>query len=213
MTQQELSTQASYDRVAREYGETFSDELSNKPLDRQLLDRFAEEVKGQGPVCDMGCGPGHMARYLSERGIEAFGMDLSQGMVEEARRRNPGIEYKQGDMMVLDVEDDAWTGIAVFYSIIHIPRPKVVLALQELKRVLRPGGLLLLAFHIGDEVVHVDEWFGKEVSLDSAFFTRKEMEGYLEAAGFDIETSIEREPYEGMEYPSRRAYIFGRKPR
>ena len=212
MSQQRLTIQTSYDLIASEYGEEYFDELANKPLDRQLLNRFAAEVIGKGPVCDMGCGPGQIARYLFEQGVEVIGVDLSQGMVEEARRRNPDIEFKQGDMMALDVEDDAWAGIAAFYSIIHIPRPEVIKALQELRRVLRPGGLLLLTFHIGDEVIHLDEWFGKEVSVDSTFFTREEMEGYLTAAGFEIEASIEREPYEGKEYPSQRAYIFGRKP-
>jgi hypothetical protein len=49
--------QASYTRVAAEYTRRIADELAHKPLDRQLLDRLAERVRGLGPVCDMGCGP------------------------------------------------------------------------------------------------------------------------------------------------------------
>jgi SAM-dependent methyltransferase len=115
-------------------------------------------------------------------------------------------------MLALDVENDAWGGIAAFYSIIHIPREEVVAALLEFKRVLRPGGLLLLAFHIGEEIVHLDEWWGQRVSLDFAFFQPAEMKGYLKSAGFAIEDVVERPPYENVEHQSRRAYIFGRKP-
>ena len=60
--------QSSYDRVADEYVRRIADELRDKPLDRELLDRFAASVGSGGPACDMGCGPGHVARYLRERG-------------------------------------------------------------------------------------------------------------------------------------------------
>jgi SAM-dependent methyltransferase len=147
----------SYDRVADEYARRISDELKHKPLDRQLLDRFAAGVKGRGVVCDMGCGPGQVARYLHERGVSVIGVDLSSGMVGHARQLNPEIEFRQGSMLALDLPNEAWAGIAAFYSIIHIGPAEIGQALRELKRVLRPGGLLLLAFHVGEEIIHLDE--------------------------------------------------------
>jgi SAM-dependent methyltransferase len=205
--------QTSYDRVAVEYVARLFQELEHKPLDRQLLDRFAEKVQSIGPACDIGCGPGHVACYLHERGVRVSGVDLSPVMVEAARRLNPGIEFEQADMRALKFEDEALGGIAAFYSIIHIPRPEVVATLVELKRVLRPGGLLLLAFHIGDDSVHLDEWWGQQVSVDFFFFRTEEMKGYLSAAGFEVVEIVEREPYPDVEHQSRRAYIFAEKPR
>ncbi|HVF91341.1 MAG TPA: methyltransferase domain-containing protein [Blastocatellia bacterium] len=202
---------AGYDRVAEEYSRRVFDELTHKPLDCQLLDRFANTVRGQGPVCDLGCGPGHVARYLHERQVNVFGIDISPAMVEQARKLNPGIKFQQGDMLKLDVEDEAWGAIAAFYSIINIPRDDVLPALSELNRVLRTGGLLLLAFHLGEETIHMEEWWGEDVSLDFNFFRPEEVEGYLKTAGFVVKEVIEREPYEGVEYPSRRAYIIGQK--
>jgi SAM-dependent methyltransferase len=202
--------QASYDRVADEYVLRIFEELKYKPLDRQLLDRFAANVRG--PACDMGCGPGHVARYLHERGVDVCGFDLSPAMVERAGRLTPGIEFRHGDMMALDAPDCFGAGIATFYSLIHVPRHDLARALRELLRLLRPGGLLLLAFHIGDDVVHLDEWWGQKVDIYFYFFRPDEMAGHLAAAGFEIEEIIERKPYPDVEHQSRRAYIFARRP-
>ena len=206
--------QDGYDRVAAEYAAEFERELDEKPFDRKMLDWLAEKVAGGGPVCDMGCGPGQVARYLRERGVEACGVDLSAEMVRHARRLNPGIHFQQGDMLALSgVADGTYGGIAAFYSLIHVPRAGLADALRELKRVLRPAGALLAAFHIGRETVHKDEFLGREVSIDFHFFESAEMKEYLTAAGFRLEETIERDPYPpAVEYQSRRAYIFARKP-
>ena len=170
MEQNGLDVQSSYDQVAQEYAERIFHELDHKPLDREWLDRFALKVRDLGPVCDLGCGPGHVARYLHDRGVDVFGIDLSPGMVTQAQQLNPGIEFKQGNMLALAAESETWGGIVAFYSQIHIAREKVIQALQELRRVLRSNGLLFVAFHVGQETVHTDEWWGKKVSLDFTYF-------------------------------------------
>lgn len=204
---------SSYDRVAEDYAEHFRDELDKKPFDRKMLDWLAEKVGDSGVICDMGCGPGQVARYLYDHGAKVCGVDLSSAMVERARSLNPGIPFGRGDMLALaDVANNSYGGVAAFYSIIHVPRPAAARALRELRRVLRPAGVLLLTFHVGREVVRRDEWWGKQVSIDFLFFEAEEMKGYLRAAGFELQEVIEREPYPEVEYPSRRAYIFARKP-
>ena len=200
-----------YDAVADEYAERIFNELDHKPLDRELLARFVERV-GFGRCCDLGCGPGHVARYLHDLGANVTGIDLSPRMVELARSLSPGIEFQQGDMTDLRPAGLPWAGIVAFYSIIHIPRKQVTDLLRGLRQTLSPSGLLLLSFHIGRGTDHKDEWWGKSVSVDFHFFEADEMEGYLKAAGFEIEESIERPPYEGVEFPSRRAYIFASRP-
>jgi len=211
--QKNSDVQSSYDRVADEYARHLYDELQRKPLDRKLLDRFADSVRGSGRVCDLGCGPGQVARYLWERGVAACGMDLSPGMIERARQLNPEIEFRQGDMTALDVPANSWAGIAAFYAIVNLPPADVTQAIAEMWRVLRPGAPLLLSFHIGEEVSHVEDLWGCAVSLDFYFFRAADVAGYLRAAGFEIDEIIEREPYAPeVEYQSRRAYIFARKP-
>ena len=201
----------SYDAVANEYVRRIFDELQHKPLDRQLLDRFAVSVREVGPAFDLGCGPGQVARYLHQQGALVCGVDLSPAMVEQARQLTPGVEFRQGNMLAMDVPDEFWGGIAAFYSLIHIPRTDLPRALGELRRVLRPGGTLLLAFHIGDETIHLDEWWDRKVCVDFHFFRTDEMAGLLREAGFEVEEIIEREPYPEVEHPSRRGYIFAKR--
>jgi SAM-dependent methyltransferase len=206
--------QSGYDGVAENYAEQFRDEMDKKPFDRKMLDWLAEKVGGVGVICDMGCGPGQIARYLHDRGMKVCGVDLSSEMVRQAQNLNPDISFRQGDMFALaDIADNSYGGIAAFYAIVNIPPPSVVRALRELRRVLRPNGVLLLAFHIGQGRKHLDEFLGKEVSLDFFFFETGEVKDYLRTAGFELEETIERDPYsEDVEYQSRRAYIFARKP-
>ncbi len=213
MDRQQLdNVQATYDSVAEDYARHIFDELQYKPLDRQLLDRLALSVPAGGLICDLGCGPGQIARYLRDRGARVIGVDLSPRMIEQARQLNPDIEFQPGNMLALDVAADAWAGIAAFYSIIHVPREEIMTALLELKRVLQPGGLLLMAVHLGTEVRHIEEWWGHPVSADFVFFQAPEIQAYVQAAGFQVEELIERPPYPDVEHQSHRAYILARKP-
>jgi SAM-dependent methyltransferase len=203
----------SYDGVADEYARHIYSELDNKPLDRELLTRFAARVKGKGAICDMGCGPGHIARFLHDAGTNVFGLDLSPRMIEEARRLNPDISFRQGNVLALDLPDASLAGIAAFYAIVHLPREALPQVFREMARVLKPDGLLLLAFHIGDETLHRNEWWDRPVTLDFRFFSPHAIQRDLEAAGLVVEEVIEREPYAPeVEHQSRRAYIFAHKP-
>jgi ubiquinone/menaquinone biosynthesis C-methylase UbiE len=205
--------QTSYDLIADEYVRQIYDELQHKPFDRELLDRFSERVRDAGLICDIGTGPGHVARYLHDRGVNICGIDLAPEMVDRARRLNPGIEFQQGNMFALEIAHETFGGMTAFYALVNIPRADVVRALRELSRVLKPGSLLLLAFHVGDDVLHRDEMWGVRVSLDFYFFSSDEMAEYLSVAGFEIDEILERDPYpEAVEHQSRRSYIFACKP-
>jgi ubiquinone/menaquinone biosynthesis C-methylase UbiE len=143
------SIRESYDRLADEYARQLFNELQNKPLDRELLDRFAGETLGRGEVCDLGSGPGHVARYLRDAGVAVFGLDLSSRMVEEARQLNPDIRFRQGNMMALDFENNELAGIAAFYAIVNIPKESLPLVFRQMWRVLQPEGLLVACLSHG----------------------------------------------------------------
>jgi ubiquinone/menaquinone biosynthesis C-methylase UbiE len=202
----------SYDRLADEYARQIFNELQHKALDRELLNRFAADVAGRGEVCDMGCGPGQVARYLRDVGATVFGLDLSPRMLEQARRLNPDIQFREGNMMSLDLPDGTLAGIAAFYAIVNIPEDSLPSVFREMHRVLQPGGLLMLAFHCGDEILHVDRLWDRPVSMDFFLFQPSAIRQSLKAVGFAVEETVERDPYPPeVEHQSRRTYIFARK--
>jgi ubiquinone/menaquinone biosynthesis C-methylase UbiE len=202
-----------YDRVADEYTRHIYSELQHKPLDRELLTHLARRLEGKGEICDIGCGPGHVARFLRDAGANVFGLDLSAGMLEQARRLNPDITFRQGNMLALDLADASLAGIVAFYAVVNLPRASLPQAFREMARVLQPDGILLLAHHIGEETLHREEWWERPISLDFHLLQPLEVQRDLEAAGLIVEEIIERAPYAPeVEHQSRRAYIFARKP-
>ena len=210
MSRTNAELQSSYDRVAQHYADEYFAELARKPFDRELLDGFARSLRGGGQVCEIGCGPGQIARYLKDRGVNMLGLDLSAEMVKCARRLNPDIPFVHGDMLTLDLPEDSLGGIVSFYAIIHLKREQMTPALKEMRRALKPGGRLLVSFHGGQGELHRDEWYGQPVSIDVTLMTKEEMSGYLRGAGFHEVTIRERKPYE-FEYPTPRMYAFARK--
>jgi len=194
-----------YDRVADEYARHVAGELAGKPFDRDLLDHFATLVEG-GLVCDLGCGPGHVARYLRERGCDVFGLDLSPRMVQLAAALNPGIVFRTGDLRALEVDDGSLAGIVCFYSLIHLPPEQLGPALAGLYRGLRPGGRLLVAVHEGNETRRPAEMWGIPVTLQFNFFTRDQLTAALLEAGFTIERMLHRDPYPDVEVATNRLY-------
>jgi ubiquinone/menaquinone biosynthesis C-methylase UbiE len=206
------SVRENYDRVAGGYARSLFHELEGKPLDRELLLRFAAKVKGRGPVCDMGCGPGQIARFLGDAGANVSGLDLSPQMIAQARRLNPDIEFQTGNMLALDLPDSSLAGITAFYAIVNIPRESHAVVFRELFRVLQSEGLLLLAFHIGDQVLRPQELWGQRIAMEFYHLQLQPIQTSLVEAGFEIKDIVERDPYPDVEFQSRRAYVFARKP-
>jgi SAM-dependent methyltransferase len=203
------TTRASYDRLAATYTDHVSGELAGKPFDRDLLDRFAELTRPLGPIADLGCGPGHVAAYLHDRGAEVIGIDLSPQMIAEARKRFPELRFEPGSMTELQ-DDGSFGGIIAFYSIIHIERAQQPVMFANWHRALKPGGRVLVAFHLGEQDRHLDELWSVPVELDFLFFQSDEIADRLEAAGFSIEERYERDPYPGVEAETRRGYLLAR---
>jgi SAM-dependent methyltransferase len=212
---------SSYDALAERYAEEIGDELIGKPVDRALYGCFAElvrELSGAGrPVADIGCGPGHVCRYLAGLGLNVLGVDLSSAMVRVARLRHPHLRFEVGSFADLPAGDGEWAGAVAPYSIIHLDRDGRRAAFAELARAVAPGGWLLVSFHVADELSgpgearHLAEWWGTPVDLTVRFLDPAEVTADLAAAGFAVLSRTDREPWPDVEHPSRRSYLLARR--
>lgn len=210
---QELSAvRAAYDTVADDYSRLLRTELDAKPLDRALLNTFAELVPDDapGPVADLGCGPGRITAFLHSLGLAVFGVDVSPAMIAVARRTYPDLRFQEGSMTTLDLADSALGGIVAWYSIIHTPPPQLPTTFSEFHRLLAPGSPLLLAFHVGDECVHLDHAYGHSIALDAYRLSPDRIEDLLRAAGLQVGARTVREPDGSEKTPQ--AYLLARKP-
>lgn len=199
-----------YDAVAEAYVGHLYHELDNKPFDRAFLEQFCVSAP-DGPLLDVGCGPGQVAAYLNAQGRVVTGIDISPEMAFCAGRLNPEIDFVIGDMRQLGFDDEVFSGVVGFYSIVHFLPEELPEVFEELRRVMIPGGLLGLAFHVGQERRHVEELWGVKTSLDFVFFMPSDVEESLSHSGFEVISSVCRDPYpEVVEAQTRRCYVLAK---
>lgn len=200
---------ASFDRIAEQYAADFADELTRKPYDSDLLRSFAERCPAPGLVLDVGCGPaGHVGRFLADRGVRVVGVDLAPRSLTIARRLNsPSLRFVAADMCALPFARHACAGVVAFYSLIYEADP--VPALVELRRVVQPGGALLVAVHAGEGFSHFSDYKGLPVDVELHLRPPAKFADQVRAAGFSVETVDVRPPYP-FEHATQRLYLMGR---
>jgi ubiquinone/menaquinone biosynthesis C-methylase UbiE len=205
-------TARSYDTLAEQYAKKMLRELDAKPFDREALDRFSRSARPDGEIADLGCGPGQIGRYLADKGCQVVGLDISPAMIELARRSHPGIRFEHGDMLALPFRDASLAGIVAFYSIIHLPLETISAALLEMRRVLKPEGQLLLAFHIGANTLHLDTLWDFGIDIDFHFFMPGDVAARVRGAGMEVLEVLERDPYpDPIEAQTRRCYLLAQR--
>lgn len=182
-------TRASYDLVAADYARLLPDAHDGRPLDAAIMRAFAELTTG--PVADIGCGTGRITQYLHELGLDVFGVDLSDGMLDQARKLYPHLTFTQGDMTGLDLEDESLGGAVVWYSTVHMPAGDV--PWREFHRVLRPGGHLLHAFKLGNRQKPLTYAYGHDVDLTVHWHDMEETVANATEAGFNEVARLQRQ--------------------
>lgn len=197
--------QQAYDEVAELYTAMFKKALDDNPLDRAMLGAFAEFAASRGPVADLGCGPGRITTHLDYLGLDVFGIDLSPEMIRLARQDHPGIRFEVGNMEALDLPDEALGSLVAWYSVIHTPPERLPVILDEFTRVLRPNGLVLLAFFATDGTV---EEFDHKATTGWRWSTDS-LTDLLARHGLRTVSHMVRQPAEGERGPQ--GYLMAEK--
>ncbi|MCX5388286.1 class I SAM-dependent methyltransferase [Streptomyces sp. NBC_00083] len=187
------ATRTSYDTVAENYADQLRGALAGEPYLRAVLALFAELVRaaGGGAVADAGCGPGHVTAHLAALGLDAFGVDLSPGMIRVARRDHPGLRFEVGSMTELPLADASVAAVLAFWSLIHIPDEAIPTVFAEFHRVTPPGAPLLLGFHLGDGTRLKTQGYGGHPMQVHIHLRRPDrVTAWLRDAGFTVEAEF-----------------------
>lgn len=163
----EGSARTAYDTVAADYARAIRDTNQEHPLDVAMIDAFLAEV-GAGPILDAGAGAGRLTGYAAARGADIRGMDLSPGMIAQARSTYPDLRFETGSLLDLPYPAGSFDGVLLWYSVIHLGDDELGQALSEVARVTRPGGYILLASQAGTGEVDLRPVYarmGHQVSL------------------------------------------------
>jgi SAM-dependent methyltransferase len=189
------TVRASYDRSADAYVETGMGDLSGETWLRAALRAFAEQVRGLGPVLDVGCGPGHVTAHLAGLGVDARGFDLSPRMIEHARRLYPHLSFEVASATALDVAPGSLGGVLGWWSLFHLPREVLPQVLSAFAAALVPGGVALIGTHVGSgEKVRTEGYGGVPVRWTSRYWQPDELADLLVRAGLDVVADLRLPP-------------------
>ena len=171
-----------YDQIAAEFA------VRNAAMPHELLELGARFLALTGPharVLDVGCGSGRDMAWLEERGVVVTGIDLSSGMLAQARPRVAGALARM-DMRHLALASGCFAGAWCMASLLHVPKAEAPGVLRELHRVLLPGGVLAVGLKEGAG----EGWERGPYGTVEQFFARyapEEAETLLATTGFLVQ--------------------------
>jgi len=191
-----METREAYDLAAANYAKEIPDTAFESELDLAMIRLFVELLGERAHVLDAGCGTGRMTTHLRalHPSLELTGVDLSPGMLAQARLAVPDVEFVVGDLGALPFEDASFDGVLAWYSIIHTPDGGLPSVFAELRRVLRPGGAVLLGFQAGSGERLIQRAYGHDLDLLAYRHDVDAVAAALTPAGFDVHTRLDRSP-------------------
>ena len=182
-------------------GACWQDETVEEALalceDQTITPRILKHLPPEGKILDAGCGLGRWVVYLKRRGLDVYGMDISEEGLRQAKTYDPSLSLFVGDSLALPLEENSLDTILSLGVIEHFedgPRQ----ALLEMHRVLKPGGALCVAvpyqswmrsiFHRPYQavVLRLKRAMGNSFEFGEFRYNRREMETFLRPTGFEI---------------------------
>jgi ubiquinone/menaquinone biosynthesis C-methylase UbiE len=173
--------EAVYDRIAAEYA------ASDGKMLPSLVERGTLFLSSIGPgarVLDVGCGAGRDMAWMEAQGFHVTGVDLSTGMLDQARRLVQG-KLLHMDMSHLAFPPASFEGIWCNASLLHIPKAQAPEVLGQMHRVLIPGGWLYFSLQEGDG----ERWEVTRFGVERFFarYVSEEAEALLSQTGFSVD--------------------------
>ena len=139
-------TRAAYDRDAASFAADWNAQPTATDLQAAVLKFFSP-----GPTADIGCDSGRDTAWLTQSGFAAIGFDYSEGILAEARRLHPGIEFRSAALPELDgIADGSFANVLCETVIMHLEPAAIPAAVRRLLAILKSGGTLYLTWRVSD---------------------------------------------------------------
>ena len=196
-----------YDTIAKKYDELYFEDFSDKKFIDEFLSLLPENTK----ILDIGCGSGQFTKYFSEKGFTTIGIDVSEEMLKIARKKVLNCEFKFMDMRELEFNNEEFDGLFVFYSLYHLSKKDVPLALKEFNRVLKPNGIIMLALQEGKDEKVIVEPLDKSKKIFVDHFETEEINNLLKKNGFQVLKNYSRSSLSKEEFSSDKIFVIARK--
>ncbi len=118
-----------------------------RAAEQRILERYSSALSGR--VLELGCGAGRITRHLLAGADQVTGIDISATMVAECRRMFPEARFQQGDLRDLSgVDPGPWDAVVAGFNVLDVLDGEGrARALDDIHRLLRPGGLLIMSSH------------------------------------------------------------------
>jgi len=171
-----------YDTIAAGYDR----QRTSDPPEIALLERFADRLEPGVCVLDAGCGGGEPVGTLLAERFDLVGLDFSRAQLDLARDRLPESALVSGDLVSLPFADGSFDAICAAYAVIHVPREQHRDCFEEFRRVLRPGGLLLVTVGTADWTGTNDDWMGFGAAMHWSSPGPERTSELLSVVGFDV---------------------------
>ncbi len=196
-----------YNKIAQKYSDSFFEEFS----DKEIVDTFLDLLPVRAHILDAGCGPGMSTKYFMEKGFCAEGIDLSEKMLEIARKKVPKGKFRKMDMRKLEYPDKSFDAVFAAYVIFHAPKKEIIPAMKEFCRVLKPNGILYVAVQEGSGEKFIKEPFDRKLEIFIKFFSEDELKKLIEGAGFFVIKTARRQAKAQGELGSRKFFMIAKK--
>jgi len=152
------------------------------------LSKFISLLPGK-KVLDVGCGMGRDVAYFMEEGLDVIGIDLSEKMIEEAKKRVKKGKFKIMDFRKVDFKDKTFDGIWSMAGFVHIAKDEMPKLLKEMNRVLKEEGIIYIAIKEGQGEKEVKAPKYKGEPRVFVLYQQLELEEFLKEAGFEVVNS------------------------
>lgn len=189
------SVRDAYSTKSQQYIDLFDGDWDVHEVDAAFIRRHLSGA--EGPVLDLGCGPGYWTAYLHQLGAQAAGIDLVPEFIEHARSTHPGPEFRLGSMTDVNATKHSVAGVLSWFSTIHLRPADLIAVLTDFRQLLALSGTLVLGFFDSeDEVAAFDHAVATAYRWPAARLAE-----HLAEAGF---VEVERLQRQVADRPDRR---------